>query len=187
MPRTRRAVASSMRQVSRPTILTAVSPHQILIVGSGDVAASLESISATLGWAPAVVTTEADVTSRLPDAESVVVLSHDENLDGPALAAALTSSASYVGAMGSRRTQERRRDWLLANGVGAGLADSIRGPAGLDIGAETPAEIAVAIIAEVIAFRRGAADAGFLSDRSGPIHVRATPGSSECPGDTVVP
>lgn len=161
--------------------------HRILIVGSGDVATALESISLALDWKPAVVTTLDDVTSRLADTESVVVLSHDEQLDGPALAAALTSNASYIGAMGSRRTQARRREWLLANGVSAEALDSIRGPAGLDIGAVTPAEIAVSIIAEVVASRRGATATDALSARSGPIHPDAVPGSIACPGDTTTP
>lgn len=159
-------------------------PYRILIVGSGDVATALESISVILGWNPAVVTTHGDVMTQLPEADSVVVLSHDEDVDGPALAAALTSGAAYIGAMGSRRTQARRRSWLLANGVTAELADSIRGPAGLDIGAETPTEIAVAVVAEIVAAHRGAAGAGSLSARSGPIHPDMTPGSRECPGDS---
>ncbi|WP_051399906.1 XdhC family protein [Haloechinothrix halophila] len=162
--------------------------HQILIVGSGDVAVALESISATLGWRPTVVTALDDAISRLPEAESVVVLSHDEDVDGPALATALTSGASYIGAMGSRRTQARRRDWLLAHGVSAELADSIRGPAGLDIGADTPAEIAVAIVAEIVACRRGAVvGTDALSARSGPIHQDAAPGARECPGENSLP
>ncbi len=161
--------------------------HHILIVGSGDVATALESISQALDWKPAIVTTLDDVTSRLPDAESVVVLSHDDQLDGPALAAALTSNASYIGAMGSRRTQARRREWLLANDVSAEAVDSIRGPAGLDIGAIDPAEIAVSIIAEVVAYRRGARGTDALSARSGPIHPDATPGSIACPSDTTTP
>ncbi|MQA61502.1 MAG: hypothetical protein GEU86_08395 [Actinophytocola sp.] len=178
------SVGPNDRHPSRPaTTLTAVRPHQILIVGSGDVAAALESISVTLGWDPAVVTTHDETTSRLPEAESVVVLSHDEKVDGPALAGALTLGMPYIGAMGSRRTQARRRSWLLANGVSEELADSIRGPAGLDIAADTPAEIAVAIVAEIIACRRGAVGADALSARPGPIHLHATPGSTECPGD----
>ncbi|GAA5126329.1 XdhC family protein [Haloechinothrix salitolerans] len=164
-----------------------MSEHQILIVGSGDVATALESIGITLGWKPVVATSLSDVTSRLPATESVIVLSHDDQLDGPALAAALTSNASYIGAMGSRRTQARRRDWLLTNGVSAELADSIRGPAGLDIGARTPAEIAVSIIAEIVACHRGATAADALSARPGPIHPDATPGSISCPGDTTTP
>lgn len=162
-------------------------PHQILIVGSGDVAVALGSISATLGWRPTVVTALDDATSRLPEAESVVVLSHDEDVDGPALAAAVRSGVSYVGAMGSRRTQARRRNWLLADGVGAELADSIRGPAGLDIGADTPEEIAVAIVAEIVACRRGAAGTDSLAARSGPIHRDAAQGVRECPGERSLP
>jgi xanthine dehydrogenase accessory factor len=108
-------------------------------------------------------------------------------VDGPARAAALASGAAYIGAMGSRRTQARRRAWLHANGVSAELADSIRGPAGLDIGADTPAEIAVAIVAEIVASRRGAVETSALSARPGPIHQDATPGARQCPGENTVP
>lgn len=160
-------------------------PHQLLIVGSGDVAVALESISVALGWDPVIVTSYDDVASRLPGTESIVVLSHDEDVDGPALAATLSSDVSYIGSMGSRRTQARRREWLLDNGISAELADSIRGPAGLDIGAVTPAEIAVAIVAEIVAVRRDTVAAGSISDRSGPIHPNAAPGTSECPGENV--
>jgi xanthine dehydrogenase accessory factor len=72
---------------------------------------------------------------------------------------------------------------MRANGVSEEAIDAVRGPAGLDIGADTPAEIAVAIVAEIIALDRGAAGAtGSLSKRSGPIHADLPPGTALCPG-----
>jgi xanthine dehydrogenase accessory factor len=76
----------------------------------------------------------------------------------------------YVGALGSRGTQAKRRDWLVAHGVDDEAVSRVRGPAGLDVGARTPAEIAVAVVAEVLAIRSGAS-ALPLRDRPGPLHI----------------
>jgi xanthine dehydrogenase accessory factor len=155
----------------------------MLIVGDGPVSEALEAMASALGWAP-VVTAELDgALGALPGCESVVVLSHHEGVDGPALAAAVASGAAYVGAMGSRKTQARRRAWMLANGVALEQLDSVRGPAGLDIGADTPGEIAISILAEVIACLRGVAGGGgrSLSELDGPIHPGNAPGTAYCP------
>jgi xanthine dehydrogenase accessory factor len=113
----------------------------------------------------------------------VVVLSHHEGVDGPAIKAALAAGTAYVGAMGSRRTQARRREWLLENGVDEAALAAVRAPVGLDIGADEPGEIAVSILAEIVAVRRGAGSAvGSVSDRSGPIHPDLEPGTATCPG-----
>lgn len=85
---------------------------------------------------------------------AVVVLSHDAKLDEPALAAALRSKAFYVGALGSRRTQAARKRRLAEQGFTEGQLSRIHGPVGLAIGARTTAEIAVAIMAEIIGVRR---------------------------------
>jgi len=91
-----------------------------------------------------------------PDfATAVLVLTHDDKFDIPMLKAALASDAFYVGALGSRRNQERRRGLLLEAGVPAHDIERINGPAGLDIGAETPAETALSMLAEVLAARVG--------------------------------
>ena len=90
-------------------------------------------------------------------------------LDVPALAAALRSDAFYVGAIGSRRTQDGRRARLLEEGLSAQEIDRLAGPIGLDIGAETPEEIAVAIAAEILATRTGR-DARRLKEARGRIH-----------------
>lgn len=105
--------------------------------------------------------------------DAVVAMTHDPKFDEPALLGALASSAGYVGALGSRRTQAERLRRLREAGVGeAGLA-RIHGPCGLDIGAATPAETALSILAEIIA-ARGARPGGSLVAGAGPIHA-ATP------------
>jgi xanthine dehydrogenase accessory factor len=109
------------------------------------------------------------VKAELDDKAAVVVLTHEERLDVPALNAALASGAFYVGAIGSRRTQEKRRARLLEAGVSEEGLQRISGPAGLDLGADSPAETAVSILAEILAVRAGRAG-GRLVERSGSIH-----------------
>jgi xanthine/CO dehydrogenase XdhC/CoxF family maturation factor len=156
--------------------------HSLLVVGDGEVADALEAIATTLGWATTVVDDLDGVHAAVPHADSVVVLSHHDGLDGPALAAALDSDAGYIGAMGSRRTQDRRRAWLAEHGVSEDAQAVIHGPAGLDIGSDTPAEIAVSILAEVIGVRRGVTGVA-LRERTGPIHPQLAPGEALCPGE----
>jgi xanthine/CO dehydrogenase XdhC/CoxF family maturation factor len=155
---------------------------RILLVGSGDVTAVLHDMTQLLDWQATVVDAAADVAAAVADlrpGDAVVVLSHDGEVDGPALAAALAQGVGCICAMGSRRTQQRRRDWLLEHGVAPDRIDEIRGPAGLDIGADTPAEIAVSILAEVIAVHRGAA-LGTRTEAAAP--QRASRGPESCPG-----
>ena len=156
--------------------------HTLLVVGDGEVADALVSVATTLGWDATVVGDLDGVHAALPQADSVVVLSHHDGLDGPALAAALSSEAGYIGAMGSRRTQERRRAWLAEHRVSEDAQAVIHGPAGLDIGSDTPGEIALSILAEVVAVRHGVTG-GALRDRSGPIHPDLAPGEALCPGE----
>jgi len=88
----------------------------------------------------------------LDDATALVALSHDPKLDDPALELALPSKLYYIGALGSRRTHEKRLERLRAAGLGE-LVGRIHSPIGLDLGGRSPAEIAVAILAEVIQVR----------------------------------
>jgi xanthine/CO dehydrogenase XdhC/CoxF family maturation factor len=166
----------------RADVVSTEPAHTLLVVGDADVAHALEQMATALRWRTVVVSSVDDAVAALDHADSVVVLSHDDGTDGPALAAALAAGKQYVGAMGSRRTQARRRAWMLEHGVEPSLADSVRGPAGLDIGADTPAEIALSILAEIVAGRRGARGAGSISDRSGPVHPDLPPGTATCPG-----
>lgn len=153
---------------------------KLLIVGDGPVTDALGPMVAALGWT-AMVT--ADVPDLDTSVDAVVVLSHHDEVDGPTIKAALAAGTSYVGAMGSRRTQARRHDWLLANGVTEGALAALRAPIGLDIGADEPGEIAVSILAEIVAVRRGADRAvASVSERDGAIHPDLAPGTATCPG-----
>jgi xanthine dehydrogenase accessory factor len=91
----------------------------------------------------------------LTSSSFVAVLSHDPKLDDPALFGALQSQARYVGAIGSPKTQRERRERLKTAGISAEQLDRLQGPIGLDIGAQTPEEIAVAILAQMIAAKNG--------------------------------
>jgi xanthine dehydrogenase accessory factor len=102
----------------------------------------------------------------------VVVLTHEERLDVPALTSALEAEAFYVGAIGSRRTQAKRRERLLEAGVAEEQLERLCGPAGLDLGAQTPAEMAVSILGEILAVRAGRSG-GRLREGSGRIHSTA--------------
>src|SRR5260370_321583 len=82
----------------------------------------------------------------------VVSLVHEERLDIPALKRAVEGGAFYVGALGSRRAQEKRREHL------GDLLDQVRGPVGLDLGGETPSEVALEILAEMLAVRKNPLD-----------------------------
>ena len=94
---------------------------------------------------------EGAMAGLAPDGRTAVVaLTHDPKIDDPALIAALESDAFYVGALGSRKTQGARRERLGEAGFSAEVLDRIHGPIGLPIGARTPEEIAVAVLAEVI-------------------------------------
>jgi xanthine dehydrogenase accessory factor len=103
------------------------------------------------------------------EATYVVVLTHDARFDEPALGTAIRSPAPYIGALGSRRAQDKRRERMLNAGYTEAELGRISGPLGLDIGAVTPAETAVSILAEVIATRRGR-EGGRLSQSPGRIH-----------------
>jgi xanthine dehydrogenase accessory factor len=151
-------------------------PLRLVVIGAVHIAQALAPLGALAGHQVALVDPRSafaaahrfagiDVTGEWPDKAlarlrpdkrtAVVVLTHDPKIDDPALRSALQSEAFYIGALGSRRTHAKRLERLLAAGFTQQQTARIHAPVGLDIGARTPAEIAVAIIAEVTAVLRG--------------------------------
>ena len=155
--------------------------QSLLVVGDGPVAEALVPLAELLGWDTTVVGTLEQARAAVPSAQAVVVTSHDSDVDAPALAAAIAARPAYIGAMGSRGRQAQRREWLLANGTAEADLAAVHGPAGLDIGANTPAEIALSILAELVATVRGTPAEGSLKDGSGPIHPDLAPGTTFTP------
>jgi xanthine dehydrogenase accessory factor len=148
-------------------------PPRLVAVGAGDIAEALCALARPLGWRTVVVDPRAGLATRerVPSAGEIVIawpdeievdadtavvsLVHEERLDIPALRAGVEGGAFYVGALGSRRAQEKRRAQL------GELADAVHGPVGLDLGGESPAEVALEIIAEILQARKtGEAPAG---------------------------
>jgi xanthine dehydrogenase accessory factor len=164
-----RGVSDTM--VTADAVVTILWPvPKLLIVGAGAIADALGAAAGLLGWHTQVATdvsTATGVTAGLAVLDKLVVISHDDDLAGAALEAALDGDVGYVGALGSRRTQQSRADWLASRGVTD--LGRVHGPAGLDIGANTPAEIAVSILAEALAVKSGSS-ARSLRERSGSIH-----------------
>ncbi|MDP9494214.1 MAG: XdhC family protein [Actinomycetota bacterium] len=135
---------------------------QLVVIGSTPVADALIELATLVGWQTRVLTDAASATgviATLSPLDKVVVTAHDLDLAGPALMAALESEAGYIGSLGAHRMQETRADWLAYRGVTD--LSRIHGPAGFDIGAESPAEIAVSILAEAIAAN--------IADRAGAV------------------
>ena len=110
----------------------------------------------------------------LSDRDVVLVFTHDAKFDEPALIGALATDAGYIGALGSRKTQARRVERLRDAGLDEEAVARIHAPCGLDIGARTPPETVISVLAEVIAVRTGRAGES-LRDTSGPIHPQAAP------------
>lgn len=152
-------------------------PLRMLIVGAVHVSQALVPLARQLGYRVQIVDprdsfaaadrfTDIAVDTRWPDeafaewrpdgGTAIVTLTHDPKIDDPALAAALRSDAFYIAALGSRRTQAKRLERLTEMGFTAEQLGRIDGPAGLAIGAATPAEIALSILAGSIAALRGA-------------------------------
>jgi xanthine dehydrogenase accessory factor len=105
--------------------------------------------------------------------DAVLIFTHDPKFDEPALIAALSGRAGYIGALGSRRTHASRLGRLRAAGVTDTELARIHAPCGLDIGARTPAETAISILAEILAARSDR-PGGQLADADGPIHARSS-------------
>lgn len=148
----RRGFSQTVLLAEPDQVLTALWPAiRVLIVGDGQIADALSANAELLGWAVQV----ADELGELTAADNVIVLSHDLDLSGRALQAALAGDAGYLGALGSRHTQAARAAWLAEHGTAPAALEKIHGPAGLDIGSRTPAEIALSILAEMVLVRRG--------------------------------
>ncbi len=152
-------------------------PPRLIIVGAVHVAQALVPMAAMVGLAVTVVdprrafateerfTADATLMDEWPDdaltalkpdlRTAIVTLTHDPKLDDPALDVALRSDAFYIGALGSRRTHAKRVERLAEAGHSAEAIARIRAPVGLDIGAVTAPEIALSVIAQVVAARRG--------------------------------
>jgi len=92
---------------------------------------------------------------QLDPHSAVVAVTHDPKLDDLVLLEALKSPAFYIGALGSRRNTEARRERLKLFDLSPAEIDRLHGPIGLDIGSKTPAEIAVSIVAEIVAVKNG--------------------------------
>jgi xanthine dehydrogenase accessory factor len=167
-------------------------PPRLVVFGAVDFAAELCRLARAARWRAYVVDPRSRFATpaRFPDAEEVItawpeeafarlggidratyiaVLTHDPKLDDAALTLALDSEAPYVGAMGSRRAQARRRERLLAAGVAEEQLERLAAPIGLDLGALTGEETALSIMAEVVAVRN-AREGGRLSRAGGRIH-----------------
>lgn len=155
---------------------------RLVVVGAGDLVAALEAQAGLLGWELRAVADRPDgdawasweAAMRWAGASAaVVVLSHDPHVDVPALAGALDAGVAYVGAMGSRKTQSRRLERLVAAGRKDDELDRIHRPIGLDLGGRSAPEVALAICAEILACHCGRSGRP-LAERQGPINDRPT-------------
>jgi xanthine dehydrogenase accessory factor len=166
-------------------------PAHLYVFGATDFARAMARMGKFLGYRVTVCDARSTFVTRarFPEADELVVrwpdeflaeapvdertviciLTHDPKFDVPLLQAALRTPAAYIGAMGSRRTDLDRTRRLRELGLSEAELARIRGPIGLDIGARTPEEVAVAIAGEIIALRH-CHPGGFLRDRTGPVH-----------------
>jgi xanthine dehydrogenase accessory factor len=168
-------------------------PPRMIIFGAVDFTSALAKVAKVLGYRVTVCDARAVFATvlRFPMADEVVndwpdrylakvgddlgprdaicVLTHDHKFDVPAIAGAVRTDVGYLGAMGSRRTHEQRSERLRDAGLTEDEIARVMSPVGLDIGARTPEETAVAICAEIIALRTGRR-ASSLRDSVGPIH-----------------
>jgi xanthine dehydrogenase accessory factor len=169
-------------------------PPRLLVYGAVDTAEALCRAAKLLGWTTIVADARARFATRerIPSADelvvewpdetlaqvrpdsntAVVVLTHDDKFDLPMLTGTLATDACYIGALGSRRNQERRRSLLLEQGVSEADLERISGPCGLDVGADSPAETALSMLAEILAVRAGR-EGGRLKVSRERIHAEA--------------
>ena len=155
-----------------------ISPPPVLVmVGGVHIAVSLAALAKTLGYTTVVIDPRRAFGSqeRFPHVDrliqawpdeafqqvplrrstAIAILTHDPKIDDPALKIALISPAFYIGVLGSRQTHEKRIQRLLTDGVPQAQLDRLHAPIGLELGEETPEEIALAILAEIVATRHG--------------------------------
>ena len=194
----RRGRSHTLEQDGR-TVFADVSgpPPRLFVYGAVDTAESLCAAAKLLGWSTVVADARGRFATpdRVPSADellvawpeealaqqppdtatAIFVLTHDDKFDLPMLQAAVKSDAFYVGALGSRRNQERRRELLREAGLTDEELERISGPSGLDIGAESPAETAISMLAEALAVRAGR-KGGFLRDSPHRIHADVAAG-----------
>ena len=146
---------TSEESVGEHCLLAAFAPiPRLVVAGAGPIAEALTVQGQLLGWkvaAHARPDIVSGLTATLTWMDAVVILGHDVESSGRCLMAALASEAGYIGSVGSHAMQQARADWLAYQDVTD--LSRVHGPAGLDIGARTPAEVAVAITAEVLAGR----------------------------------
>lgn len=150
---------------------------RLVIIGGAHVAIALKNIAHIMGFRVVLIDPRDAFTTpdRFPDVEHVshdypdkalqeiglnsstyiAILTHDPKIDDPALRVALPSNAPYVGVLSSKRTHEKRLERLTEQGVDPALFPRIHTPIGINIGAQTPEEIALCIMAEIVAVRNG--------------------------------
>ncbi len=150
---------------------------RLVVVGGVHIAVALVKLANALGWRTVLVDPREafgnrarfpdvnEILAEWPDAAlgrlslnentAVAILTHDPKLDDPAVSAALASPAFYVGALGSTRTQEKRRKRLLEAGVSEEGLARLHAPIGLDLGGRAPEEIALSVMAQIVAARHG--------------------------------
>ena len=169
-------------------------PPRLFVYGAVDTAEALAAAAKLLGWRTIVADARAKFATpeRIPSADelivawpkeafararpdhatAIVVLTHDDKFDLPALELAFATDAFYIGLIGGRRNQERKRERLREAGYDENALRRVSGPCGLDLGADTVAETALSILAEALAARNGRTG-GRLRETTRRIHVEA--------------
>lgn len=179
MPHDERATATNFDADNNRFTLVQYPPRRLIIIGSVHITQFLAPMARYAGYDVLVIDPRAvfATADRLPGVEvingwpdevmadmtidnstAIVTLTHDPKIDDPALQVALRHDGFYVACLGSRRTHAARTERLAASGFDKETIGRIHGPAGLDIGAKTPAEIAVSVLAEMIAVERNAGE-----------------------------
>jgi xanthine dehydrogenase accessory factor len=187
------AKGETMGEDLRVAIHAFATPPRMVIFGAIDFSAALARMATEIGYRVTIVdarqtfaasprfSAHAEVVVSWPDAyldgqalgprDAVLVFTHDAKFDEPALLGAVGTHAGYIGALGSRRTHEDRTERLREAGATEDDLRRISSPCGLDVGARTPSETAIAVLGEILALRAGRGG-GRLAQASGPIHSR---------------